>query len=88
MDAHALSEAMGCSTARAEQMLPGYVGAMLAAQTTSVNRAALFAAQIGHESVGLQYMEEIASGQAYEGRADLGNVHPGDGVRYKGSGPI
>ncbi|MGW8592561.1 glycoside hydrolase family 19 protein [Dietzia sp. NPDC055877] len=50
--------------------------------------AAMFAAQIGHESVGLQYMEEIASGQPYEGRSDLGNVHAGDGVRYKGSGPI
>ena len=33
-------------------------------------------------------MEEIASGQAYEGRTDLGNVHVGDGVRYKGSEPI
>lgn len=88
MDARTLAEVMGCSLARAEQMLPGYVGAMIAAGITTVNRAAMFAAQIGHESVGLQYMEEIASGQAYEGRRDLGNIHPGDGVRYKGSGPI
>lgn len=88
MDAETLSEAMGCGRARAEQMLPGYTGAMIAAQITSVNRAAMFAAQIGHESVGLQYMAEIASGQAYEWRKDLGNVHAGDGVRYKGSGPI
>ena len=33
-------------------------------------------------------MEEIASGAAYEGRKDLGNVNKGDGVRYKGRGPI
>jgi putative chitinase len=31
---------------------------------------------------------EYASGAAYEGRHDLGNVHPGDGVRFKGRGFI
>ena len=88
LTADVLARVMGCSLDRARQMLPGYIGAMHAADITNVNRAAMFAAQLGHESVGLQYMEEIASGQAYEGRADLGNVRPGDGVRYKGSGPI
>ncbi len=51
-------------------------------------RIAHFLAQLIHESGSFRYMEEIASGKAYEGRKDLGNVHPGDGVRYKGRGPI
>lgn len=51
-------------------------------------RLAHFMAQVAHESGGFRYMEEIASGQAYEGRADLGNTQPGDGKRYKGRGPI
>lgn len=51
-------------------------------------RMAHFMAQVAHESGGFRYMEEIASGQAYEGRADLGNTQAGDGKRYKGRGPI
>lgn len=51
-------------------------------------RLAHFMAQLAHESGSFRYMEEIASGQAYEGRKDLGNVQPGDGKRYKGRGPI
>jgi predicted chitinase len=55
---------------------------------TTVKRIAMWAAQVGTESAGLKYMEEIASGAAYEGRTDLGNTQPGDGVRFKGRGPI
>lgn len=51
-------------------------------------RLAHFMGQCAHESGGFRYMEEIASGQGYEGRADLGNTQPGDGRRYKGRGPI
>ncbi len=51
-------------------------------------RLAHFMAQVSHESGGFRYMEEIASGAAYEGRKDLGNTEPGDGKRFKGRGPI
>lgn len=51
-------------------------------------RQAAFIAQIAHESGSLRYTREIASGAAYENRLDLGNIHPGDGVRYKGRGLI
>lgn len=51
-------------------------------------RMAAFLAQLAHESGSLKWEEEIASGAAYEGRRDLGNVVKGDGRRYKGRGPI
>lgn len=49
-------------------------------------RMAHFLAQILHESGSLRYNEEIASGSAYEGRKDLGNTQPGDGIKFKGRG--
>lgn len=45
-------------------------------------------AQLAHESDSFNAMEEYASGQQYEGRVDLGNVLKGDGIKFKGRGPI
>ena len=40
-----------------------------------------FLGQCGHESAGLRYPVEIHDGSNYEGRTDLGNTQPGDGVK-------
>ena len=61
---------------------------MARGEITTLRRAQYFLAHVGHESASLRYFEEIASGAAYEGRTDLGNIHPGDGSRFKGRGPI
>lgn len=62
--------------------------AMQRYEIATPRRQAAFLAQIAHESGSLRYVEEIASGEAYEGRKDLGNTQPGDGVRFKGRGLI
>lgn len=51
-------------------------------------RIAHFLAQVAHESAGFKTTIEYASGKAYNGRKDLGNVQPNDGVRFKGRGLI
>lgn len=62
-------------------------------------RMAAFLSQIGHESGQFRFMEELASGAAYDNRADLGNTNP-EAIRiaaahgstpgrfWKGHGPI
>ena len=47
-----------------------------------------FLGQVGHESAGLRYPMEIASGADYEWRTDLGNNQAGDGVKFAGTGFI
>ncbi len=67
------------------QSLAGDLGqAMHDFDIDTAARAAAFIAQIAHESGEFRFREEIASGAAYEGREDLGNTTPGDGVRFKG----
>ena len=90
MDAETLRSVMGSTLPNGgyTKLIDAYNNAARAAGINTVRRAAMWAAQLGHESVGLRYMEEIASGAAYEGRQDLGNVYAGDGVRFKGRGPI
>ena len=53
---------------------------------TTSHRQAHFLAQWAEETAGFAKLCEEASGEAYEGRRDLGNTQPGDGARFKGRG--
>ena len=64
------------------------LGVMQARHVNTPLRQAHFLAQVGHESGELRHRQELGTGQAYEGRAALGNTTPGDGPRYKGRGLI
>ena len=76
----------------AKARIPAFIEPLNAAMhefhINSPIRQAAFIAQIAHESGELRYVEEIASGIAYEYRKDLGNTQPGDGMKYKGRGLI
>ena len=78
----------GLGAARAAELNSGLNAALRLAGCTTVNRAAMFCAQVGEESISLTAPTELASGAEYEGRADLGNTQRGDGVRFKGRGFI
>ena len=76
------------SLSKAEAILPAIVEACRRWDITTKNQVAAFLAQCGHESGAFQFLTELASGAAYEGRADLGNTQPGDGPKFRGHGAI
>jgi putative chitinase len=88
----ALASATGARIDRAQLYMPHLERAMVAYEINTQQRMAAFLAQIGHESGGLRYSTELwgptAAQQGYEGRADLGNIHPGDGFKFRGHGLV
>ncbi|WP_242704695.1 glycoside hydrolase family 19 protein [Janthinobacterium lividum] len=77
---------MPLARTRAVAFLAPLNAAMVEFGITTPARQASFLSQVGHESGQLRYVRELASGQAYEGRVDLGNTQRGDGVRFRGRG--
>ncbi len=53
---------------------------------TQPENISYFLGQCGAESEGLQWPLELASGEAYEFRSDLGNNQKNDGMKFKGCG--
>jgi putative chitinase len=54
----------------------------------TANRIRPYLSNLFHESESFLFMKETASGEEYEGRKDLGNTQIGDGVKFKGRGPM
>lgn len=78
-----------CGSEKRAGVFAGHLtDAMAQYSINTKQREAAFLAQILHESGGLRWTRELASGKAYEGRKDLGNIFDGDGPRFKGRGLI
>ena len=88
----ALLAYMGCPASRAGELALAAAVYLPACAIDTPLRLAHFMGQLAHESGGFQYMEEVwgptVAQKRYEGRAVLGNDQRGDGIRYKGRGPI
>lgn len=78
---------------------PHLISAMASRSINTTSRIAAYLAQLSVESSELLYMEELASGHAYDSRSDLGNTDPTairiaaehsttPGPFFRGHGPI
>jgi putative chitinase len=84
------------AAAEAEACLPCLAAAMKEFSIATPPRMAAFLAQIAHESGELRFMQELwgptPAQRRYEPASSLatmlGNTEPGDGVKFKGRGPI
>lgn len=92
LTADALAKALPIPSSRATVWAKPLEEAMVRFGIDTPEQRAAFLAQVAHESGNLVYVREIwgpTPAQAkYEGRLDLGNTQPGDGMRFLGRGLI
>ncbi len=90
-DIQAIIDAVPASVRRANPDINAHIErivSMAEKHGLGSDQTAYVLATATHESAMGAYMEEFASGRAYEGRADLGNTQVGDGVKFKGRGYV
>lgn len=87
-----LQQALGLTPVAASMWAGPVTDAMAEFGIDTPVRQAAFLAQVGHESGRMRFVREIwgptDAQRRYEGRADLGNVMPGDGKKFMGRGLI
>jgi putative chitinase len=74
------------ANSRIEELYPWFERTFSEFGINTDSQQAAWIAQSAYETGRYQWLEELASGEAYEGRLDLGNTEYGDGARYKGRG--
>jgi putative chitinase len=85
---HLLEIASYADADQVAALFPHLLLTMAEYEISTPMRQAHFLAQLIHESGSFNYLEEIDPGDYLEDREDLGNIHPGDGRRFKGRGLI
>lgn len=92
MTPETLQKAVGCGINVAAQWAAPLAAAFAEYEINTPARQAAFLAQVGHETGSFRWIREIwgptPAQLRYEGRADLGNIQPGDGKRFLGRGLI
>lgn len=84
----AVQKATGAPLANVREHWPTVLAALEERGIASLRSQIGAVATIGVEVPPFRPIAEYATGDAYEGREDLGNVEPGDGRRFKGRGFI